>query len=291
MQAALSEHLTELRRTLILSLLALAIGIALCFCFYQNIFSWITRPLHHIEGLQRQEIRRERLFNSSPHEVTYAASSESAIHPSPSVRLIQEKVYAIPPGAFLEIEKIQNSGLVLFGPAEGMLTAFKVCFWLGLLLSSPLWATLILRFVLPALHPTEKRLLFLFLTGSTAALIAGFCVAYFLTIPLANRYLEVFNSSIGSNLWSLSHYLDYTLMLMIANGLIFEIGLGLFLLVHAGILTEEWMRSKRRYMIVLAFILGALLTPPDVPTQLMVAIPLLVLYELAIFYAKTKITP
>lgn len=287
MQAALSEHFQDLRRTLILSLLALIAGIALCFCFYQEIFSWITRPLSQT-GLQRQEIRHERLFNPGPFEATYSASPGSIIHPSPAVRSLQEGVYAIPPGAFLEIERIQTSQLILFGPAEGMLIAFKVCFWLGLLLSSPLWATIILRFVMPALHSHEKRMLFLFLAGTTAALIAGFCVAYFLTIPFANRYLEAFNSSIGSNLWSLSHYLDYTLMLLIANGLLFEIGLGLFLLVHAGILTEEWMRSKRRYMIVVAFILGALLTPPDVPTQLMVALPLIILYELAILYSKVR---
>lgn len=286
--AELSEHLQELRRTILFSLIALFAGIALCFCFYQDIFTWITRPLSHVEGLQRQEIRRERLFNPGPLEATYIASPNSVIHPSPTVRSLKEGVYAIPAGAFLDIDKIQTSGLVLFGPAEGMLTAFKVCFWMGLLLSSPLWTTLILRFVLPALHPPEKRLLFLFLAGTSVALFAGFCFAYFLTIPLANRYLEAFNSSIGSNLWSLSHYLDYTMMLLLANGLLFEIGLGLFLLVHAGILTEEWMRSKRRYMIVLAFILGALLTPPDVPTQLMVAIPLIGLYELAILFAKAR---
>lgn len=287
MQQALSEHLQELRRTLILSFLALLAGIALCFCFYQDIFTLITRPLNH-EGLQRQQIRRERLFNPGPMEVTYIASSHASVHPSPAVRFIKEGVYAIPAGAYLDIDKVQNNGLVLFGPAEGMLTAFKVCFWLGLLLSSPLWATLILRFVLPALHPTEKRMLYLFLAGTTMALIAGFSVAYYLTIPFANRYLEAFNASIGSNLWSLSHYLDYTLMLLIANGLLFETGLGLFLLVHAGILTYEWMRTKRRYMIVLAFILGALLTPPDVPTQLMVAIPLIGLYELALLFARAR---
>lgn len=285
-------HVDELRRTIIWSLAALALAIAACLFFYQEIFDAITRPLRDSRlvagALQPQELKRERLFNKSTNEVLYTALSNDSVHPSKAVRIVGEGLYAIPPGAFLDIDKTIGSDLVLFGPTEGMLTAFKVSFWLGLLLSSPLWGTFFFRFVLPALYPHEKQLLTLFLAGTLAALLAGFSFAYFVTIPLANSYLESFNAAIGRNLWSLSHYLDYTLMLMIANGFAFEMGLALFFLVHMGILTADWMVAKRRHMIVTAFILGALLTPPDVPTQLMLAIPLIGLYELAILYAKLR---
>ena len=287
--ATLWQHLDELRRTLILALIALVVGIILCFSFYQNIFAWITQPLSHPGPLLHQEMRRERLFNPGPGETLYTVPPGATVHASDQARLVQGSTYAIPPGSFLEIDRlIAANELVLFGPTEGMLTALKVSFWLGLLLSSPVWATLLLRFALPALYPNERRLLWLFLGGTLTALLAGFSFAYLVTIPFANSYLETFNASIGRNLWSLSHYLDYTLMLMIANGMAFEFGLALFLLVHIGFLTAGWMASKRRHMIVLAFILGALLTPPDVPTQLMLALPLIGLYELAILYAKLR---
>jgi sec-independent protein translocase protein TatC len=288
------HHLEALRSTLIGSLLILAAGVTLCFCFYQEIFAWITAPLQQsrlVEAsggmLHHQELKRERLLNSGPHEVIYKAAF--AVQPSPAVRTLDKDTYAIPPGAFLDIDRLQSGHeLVLFGPTEGMLTAFKVCLWLGLLISSPFWAALLLRFILPALYPHEKRWILLFFGGTLIAMIAGIAFAQYVTIPIANRYLELFNASIGRNLWSLAHYLDYTFMLMIASGFAFEMGLALFLLVHMGLLTAEGMVAKRRHMIVVAFILGALLTPPDVPTQLMLAFPLIGLYELAICYAKIK---
>lgn len=276
--SSLWDHLSELRQTLIYCLIMVALGMALCLFYYQEIFALVTKPL---QVSQKVELRRERLYNRGKEELIYV--------PKPS-----ETVYGaqfdgkIPPGSYIDIESPVQNSLLLLSPTEGMLTAFKICFWLGLVVSSPFWGTFLLRFVLPALYPHEKRLLVLFLGGTVAALCAGFCFAYLVTIPLANQYLEAFNSSIGRNFWTLSHYLDFTLMLMIANGFAFEIGLALFFLVHVGLLSAGWMIGKRRHMIVLAFILGALLTPPDVPTQLMLAIPLIGLYELAIVYARLR---
>jgi len=116
----------------------------------------------------------------------------------------------------------------------------------------------------------------------------GGSFAYLITIPIANDYLLLFNQDIGTNFWSLSSYLDYTVILMIGNAISFECAvIGIFL-VQQNILSSDTLIRKRRYFIVGAFILGAILTPPDVLTQAMLAIPLMILYELIILYAKFK---
>jgi sec-independent protein translocase protein TatC len=108
------------------------------------------------------------------------------------------------------------------------------------------------------------------------------------TIPAANSYLLLFNANLGLNLWTLSNYLDYTFLLLIGNGIAFEIGLILLFLVHLGVVSAEFLASKRRHFIVIAFILAALLTPPEVMSQILLAIPLIGLFEASIFYAKLR---
>jgi sec-independent protein translocase protein TatC len=116
----------------------------------------------------------------------------------------------------------------------------------------------------------------------------GCLFAYTITLPIANQYLQSFNATIGMNLWSLGNYLDYTLFLLMANGIAFEFGaLGIFA-VHLQYLSAETLIQNRRFAILGAFILAALLTPPDILTQFMLAIPLISLYEALILYAKMK---
>lgn len=175
--------------------------------------------------------------------------------------------------------------LIVLGPLEGMATVFKVCFWVALAGTSPIWAYFILQFILPALRKNERTSVFVFASTSLLLLLLGGAFAYLITIPFANRYLAAFNSVLGTNMWTLSHYIDYTLILFLGHLVAFELCLILLFLVHMGTLSAEWLREKRRYMIVFAFILGAILTPPDILTQFMLAIPLIILYEVAILYA------
>ena len=106
-----------------------------------------------------------------------------------------------------------------------------------------------------------------------------------MTLPIANDYLSLFNSSIGQNAWTLDHYVNYVLCLCLGHAIAAELSVLLLVLVHFGLLSAEWLIAKRRVMIVGAFILGALLTPPDVLTQLLLAFPLIGIYEIAICYA------
>jgi len=178
-----------------------------------------------------------------------------------------------------------SSRLILLSPEEGITSILKACFWTGLLTSSPIWLLLILRFVVPGLKFHEKRLILPFTIGSLLSLALGFTFAYYITIPMANHYLFALNETLGPNLWSLSSYLDYSILLMCANGLAFEFFNLLFFCVHYGLITADSLKEKRKTAIVTIFIASAILTPPDAVTQLLLAIPLALIYEANILYA------
>jgi sec-independent protein translocase protein TatC len=284
------EHIAELRRALLRSLIVIAFGMICAFCFYQQIFSFLTDPLKNSanSSLEFQEIKHERIYNSGPHEQIYISSIRPTLL-SPGAREIEPSKYLIPPYGFIEIDKIISSyQLVMLGPLDGMRATLMIIFWIGLVGTSPIWLFFILQFLMPAFNQQEKSMVLPFLLLSLIFLTMGFLFAFFITIPMANTYLQAFNSSIGINLWSLFSYIDYSIALMLANGLAFELCVILLFLVHYGFFSAETLIKKRRHMVILAFILGAILTPPDILTQIMLALPLICLYELAIIYAKAR---
>ncbi len=277
--SSLWGHLSVLRQTLIRILLIIIMGTAIAFCFYEVLFNFLTKPLKHIEsmhqdGFVHQTIKRERVLNTSSQAMIFQSGGYS---------------HMIGPGGYVDIDiPDDRHQLVVIGPLEGMLAAFKVSFWSGAALTAPLWGYVLLQFIMPALKRREKALILPFVVLSAVFLCVGFLFAYHVTIPLANQYLLAFNTGLGMNLWSISQYLDYTAVLLLGHAIAFEFCLILLFLVHLRVIGVERMVSWRRQMIVAAFILGALLTPPDVFSQVMLAIPLIVLYEVAILYARFR---
>jgi sec-independent protein translocase protein TatC len=288
------EHVAALRKTLLRSLFAILTATILCFAFYQELFSLMAFPLQEnwisskYNSLTINEIRYTRVVNSQLTPLDYTLpEGSSLIKSSPGVRLREGRRYQIPPGESLDIEIANDpQQLIILGPLEGLSVTFKFCFWAGFVLSSPLWIYWLIQFISPALTEGEWRMFVPFLGLSFVFLSCGALFAYFFTIPVAAQYLQSFNSSLGNNLWSVGHYLDFTLFLLFANALAFELSLILFFLVHYGVISRETLAAKRRFAYVLAFILGALLTPPDVFTQILMAGLLIGLYELILIYAK-----
>jgi sec-independent protein translocase protein TatC len=194
--------------------------------------------------------------------------------------------WVLKPGGSLIVEYPQpTQALVLLGPTEGLGTIFKLAFWVSLVATSPLWLFLLLRFIAPGLQQTEKAFVLPFLGLSLLALFGGILFAWIFTLPIANSVLRQINAGIGTDLWSLGHYLDYSVILLLGNALAFEGAVLVFFLVHQGYLTPDGMRRCRRHVIVGTLFMSAVLTPPDVFTQLLLTIPLLCLYELSILYA------
>lgn len=177
-----------------------------------------------------------------------------------------------------------ESTFYLFSPVEGFIAIFRLSFWIGLLGTSPYWMLSLLCFLQPALRDRERSWIPLFFALSFAFISLGVLICHYITLPLASSYLFTFNQSVGLNMWGFSAYLDFVLMLFFSHGIAFELGAILLFLIHKGLITSDQLRTKRRQAIVASLVIGALLTPPDVLTQLAIAIPLMGFYELAILY-------
>jgi sec-independent protein translocase protein TatC len=294
------EHIEALRQTFIRILALIATGTILSFFFYNAIISFLTSPLIKAK-LSRpsvhwteERIDHIRVKNEDDKTLIYQFPNDliEIIQMSANIEKLEPNSLLIPPKAWLIYTQPTNAAqLIVLGPLEGMLIALKTSLWVGIVTTSPLWLFVLFQFIVPGLHDHEKSLILPFLLTSLILMGVGVFFAFYVTIPLANEYLSSFNQAIGINLWSLESYLNYTFFLLSANALAFEFFvIGIFG-VHLGIVKEKWLRSHRRLAIVIAFIMGAFLTPPDVVTQLLLAIPLIILYEMIIVYARLRNSP
>jgi sec-independent protein translocase protein TatC len=169
---------------------------------------------------------------------------------------------------------------------EAFFVEIKVAFFAATFFSFPVFATQLWRFVAPGLYSKEKRAFLPFLLATPVLFIIGASMAYFMAIPVALEYLLGFGGSVGGveqqALPSVDNYLNFVMKFIFGFGISFLLPVLLMLLERAGIVTLEQLKSARRYAIVGAFAIAAVLTPPDVVSQLLLAIPLCILYELAL---------
>lgn len=186
------------------------------------------------------------------------------------------------------IDTKETPQLALFSPLQGVFLIGKMSFWSGCILTSPFWFYVILRFITPGLRKNEKMLFIPFLAFTFLMILSGILTAYFFTIPIANSYLISINRSLGENIWSLEEYLNYTLFLLFTHAILFELAIILYFLIRQKVFSMEQLTSKRKYVILGAFILGAIFTPPDVFTQILFASFLIAIYELGILYARYR---
>ena len=176
--------------------------------------------------------------------------------------------------------------LALLSPFEGFLTACKISFVAAITLTSPILIYYILTFILPALHKKEKRLILPICLLSYIMITFGILFAYHLTLPLSLRFLQ--NFSVGLNIWSLSKTVTFLLSLLFAHAFAFELVVIALFLTHINILKQRHLTQSRRMVYVITFIAAAILTPPDVVSQLLLAIPLILLFETIVLYASLK---
>lgn len=284
--AGIWDHVEDLRRTLIQSLFIVGIGFFFFLLFYQPIFHFLAnQPFQKEEKIVKQQVKLVRVKNTADAPLFFDLPSRE--HSNIDVEDAGKRIY-LEPGQVFVYEEVIDSPLLIMGPMEGIFLVFKVCFWLSLAATSPMWGWIWLHFVLPGLKEKERVIVFPFILLSFFFIFTGVGAAYFFTLPIANRFFIEFNHTLAQNAWTLMHYLDYVLLLCLGHAVAAELALLLFVLVHFHVVSVDWLIEKRRIMILVAFILAALLTPPDVLTQLFLAFPLVGLYELAIQYARWR---
>ena len=209
--------------------------------------------------------------NAVTNVAAVAATDTSAVPEKPAKRTMRGK------GWQLNIEGLDVTA--------GITTAITIGIWGGTALSFPLLAFAILRFIFPALTRREKFIILSFLVAGTVLFVGGVGLAYSQTLPmLVSTFMSV-NAWMGLevNTLRIDGYIPLVLKTIIAFGLVFQIPLLLFVLGWFGIITSETLRNTRRWAIVIIFILAMVLTPPDPMSQIIMAIPLCLMYEAAVW--------
>lgn len=169
---------------------------------------------------------------------------------------------------------------------EAFFVRVKVAFFAAMMVSFPVLANQLWQFVAPGLYRNEKRALLPFILATPVLFTMGAALAYYVTIPVALHFLLGFQGNFGGiqqeALPSVGNYLSFVMQFLFAFGIAFLLPILLMLLERAGIVTRKQLVGARRYAIVAAFGIAAVLTPPDIGSQFLLAIPLILLYELAL---------
>ena len=181
---------------------------------------------------------------------------------------------------------IADQKLVFLSPTEAFFAHVKVSFFGSVFLSLPVILFQIWRFCAPGLMDREKRYIVPFVFFSTLSFIVGALFCYFLILPYGLAFLLSFGAESLTPQISIGFYLSFAFKLIFTFGLVFEVPVVTIVLVQLGIITPDFLSKNRGYVIVGAFALSALLTPPDVVTQVFLAGPVIVLFELSIIVSK-----
>ena len=176
--------------------------------------------------------------------------------------------------------------LVFTSPLEAFSAYMTLAAIMGFLVSLPVTLYQIWAFVGKALRPHERKFIAVFGPLSFLFFILGVSFSYFVAIPLTYRFLMSFSSEFMQPMITVNSYMGFLANMMIAFGVTFELPLILAFLAKIGIATPEFLRQKRRHAIMIILIVATIITPPDVVSQVLLAIPLMVLYEVGIIFVR-----
>lgn len=181
----------------------------------------------------------------------------------------------------------KNSYLIYTGLTEAFFTYMKVAFFASLIITSPFILYQIWRFIAPGLLPKERKYVVPFVISSSLLFITGVLFGYFIALPPAFEFFVSFNNQYLQAMLSFKDYLSLFVTFLLGFGLSFELPIFIFFLTKLGIVNAKMLSKQRRYAILVIFIVAAILTPsPDALSQVLMAIPLMFLYEISIFVSK-----
>lgn len=184
------------------------------------------------------------------------------------------------------IKAAPSGQMIITGAAAPLLVPFKLTFLVALFLAMPVILYQVWAFVAPGLYRKEKRFAFPLLASSIVLFYAGVTFAYYIVFPLVFGFFG--SIDIESAPWTpdIGSYLDFITSIVLAFGLTFEVPIATVLLVWAGITTPQKLGAARPYVFLMAFVVGMVLTPPDVISQTLLAIPVYLLYEAGIVLSR-----
>jgi sec-independent protein translocase protein TatC len=176
----------------------------------------------------------------------------------------------------------EGDTLIFTALPEMFFTYLKVAFISAILLVAPYIFYQLWLFIAPGLYKTEKKYVIPFVVISTILFVGGALFGYFVVFPFGFKFFISFNSEYVKALPSVKQYFGFAVKLLFAFGIVFELPVVIFFLTKMGMVTPALLRKNRKYAILMTFVIAAILTPPDVITQAMMAGPLIILYEIGI---------
>ena len=179
-----------------------------------------------------------------------------------------------------------GGSLIFTSVAEAFFTYMKVAFIAGLVLASPIVLFQVWAFVAPGLYRHEKRYVVPFVLAGSVAFAAGILFGYLVALPVGFRFLLGYATDFIKPMPSIKEYLSFSIKFLLAFGLVFEFPVVLVLLARIGVIDAKMLARQRKYAILLIFIFAAVMTPPDLVSQVMMAVPLMGLFELSILLSR-----
>jgi sec-independent protein translocase protein TatC len=180
----------------------------------------------------------------------------------------------------------QGSSMIATGVIAPFLTPFKLTLVVSIFAAIPFILYQAWAFVAPGLYKNERRLAFPLIVSSTILFYVGMVFAYYVVFPLVFGFMAATTPEGVAQAPDISMYLDFSIKLFFAFGIAFEVPIATILVIWAGLTTAESLAAKRPYVIVAAFVIGMLLTPPDVISQTLLAVPMWILFELGLVFSK-----
>ncbi|UCC97846.1 MAG: twin-arginine translocase subunit TatC [Phycisphaerales bacterium] len=297
---SLGDHLEELRARLILAILGLLVGTVICLFFGRRIIAFIEGPYNRImerygeskvEEFQAPWTYLSRAFFNNmlgaidsdpntpeidPNVVTYAQK----IYADTVESLANDPNYV---AAVANVHSAASQKLGVLAPADAFIGFMKISLISGLIISSPWVFYQLWMFVAAGLYANERRYVRIAVPFSTALFVIGALFFLLVVAPISLRFFLGFGEYIGvSANWTFQKYISFVTMLMLVFGLGFQTPIAIFVLNRTGLISIESLKASRKYVIIAMFATAAIATPPDVISQITLAIPLYALFELGI---------
>ena len=295
------EHLEDLRWVLIKSLVALSVGMLICLIAANNVVKILRWPLDRAKvsypgtnqivtaylgtnqlGIFKLSPEDQNRFNLGTNRFVAVRIEPTTIGTN---QVFAWRVDDDP--ALVESARRVNTILVNLGPANAFFVAFQVAMYGGMGLASPFIFYFVVGFIFPALKMRERHYVYRGLFFGIGLFLTGVAFCYFALMPVALAASQMYSQWLGFSAfqWKADEYFSFICKFMLGMGLGFEMPVVLLTLVKIGVLNYRILSKARRYMIVINLILGALLTTPEVITQLLMALPLQLLYEISVWIA------
>ena len=180
----------------------------------------------------------------------------------------------------------EGSTFIFTGITEGFFTYLKLAFFAGIFLAMPVILHQSWCFVAPGLYSSEKKYVLPFVILSSLFFVFGVVFGYYAVLPLAYTFFIGYNTDYIRMLPSMREYLSFSCKFLLAFGIVFELPIFVLFLSKIGVVNERQLRSNRKFVLLMIFVVAALLTPPDVVSQVLMAVPLIILYEISILIAR-----